>query len=440
MRRAKLAELIDWKNSDSRKPLIIRGARQVGKTWIMKEFGKTQYAQTVYVNFEKNKRLRALFSDDFDIKRIIVALQAESGLTINAETTLLIFDEIQEAPEAIAALKYFQEDANEYHIVAAGSLLGVAIHSHVSFPVGKVIFMDLQPLTFLEFLDAIGETALVEIIHEADWKLLTAYKTKYIDRLKQYYYVGGMPEAVLTFSKNNNFKEVRIIQKQILDAYEQDFSKHAPKEIIPRIRMLWNSIPAQLAKENRKFIYGIIKEGARAKDYELALSWLVDCGQVHKVCRATKPFIPLKAYEDISAFKLFMVDIGLLAAMGDIDAKTIIDGNTIFSEFKGALTEQYVFQQLISSNEYVIYYWTAERSSAEIDFVVQYNGVVVPLEVKAEENLKAKSLKVFVEKFNPRVSVRTSMSDFRKQDWLTNVPLYAISKLKDIILQVIGIK
>jgi predicted AAA+ superfamily ATPase len=397
MKRTKFADLIAWKNSDSRKPLIIRGARQVGKTWLMQEFGKTQYAQTIYLNFEKNKRLKALFTDDFDIKRIIVALQAESGLTINAENTLLIFDEIQSVPEAITALKYFQEDTSGYNIIAAGSLLGVALHSDISFPVGKVICMDLYPLTFLEFLDAIGENALVEILHSADWKLITAYKSKYIERLRQYYYVGGMPEAVLKFSGDSNFKEVRDIQKQILDAYEQDFSKHAPVNIVPRIRMLWNSIPSQLAKENRKFIYGIIKEGSRAKDYELALSWLIDCGQAHKVCRVTKPAIPLKAYEDRSAFKLFLVDIGLLTAMGDIDAKTLLEGNSIFSEFKGALTEQFVFQQLNSTDEYVIYYWSAERSTSEIDFLLQFNGRVIPVEVKAEENLQAKSLKVFME-------------------------------------------
>jgi len=433
MKRTKLAELILWKNSASRKPLIIRGARQVGKTWLMKEFGNTQYDQTVYINFEKNKRLKALFTDDFDIKRVIVALQAESGLTIHAERTLLIFDEIQAVPEAITALKYFQEDAGEYHIVAAGSLLGVAVHSGISFPVGKVVFMDLYPLTFLEFLEAIGESALIEILHSSDWKLITAYKSKYIERLRQYYYVGGMPEAVLKFTENNNFKEVREIQKQILDNYEHDFSKHAPSEIVPRIRMIWNSIPAQLAKENRKFIYGIIKEGSRAKDYESALSWLIDCGQVNKVCRITKPAIPLKAYEDRSAFKMFLVDIGLLTAMGDVDPKTLLEGSAIFTEFKGALTEQYVYQQLNNTNDYVIYYWSAERSTSEIDFIVQYNGLVVPIEVKAEENLQAKSLKVYLEKFSPTVSIRTSMSDFRKQDWLTNLPLYAISELKSFM-------
>lgn len=433
MRRNKLAELIAWKNSPSRKPLIIKGARQVGKTWLMKEFGETQYMQTIYVNFEQNKRLKALFTDDFDIKRVIVALQAESGLTIDAENTLLIFDEIQSVPEAITALKYFREDAPEYHIIAAGSLLGVALHANISFPVGKVAFMHLYPLTFPEFLDANGDNALVEMLQSTEWKLISAFKSKYIERLRQYYYVGGMPEAVLKFTENNNFKEVRDIQKQILDAYEQDFSKHAPVEIIPRIRMVWNSIPAQLAKENRKFIYGLIKEGSRAKDYELALSWLIDCGQVQKVCRISKPALPLKAYEDRSAFKLFLVDIGLLTAMGGIDSKTLLEGSLIFTEFKGALTEQYVLQQLNSTNEYAIYYWSAERSTSEVDFVIQYNGIIVPIEVKAEENLQAKSLKVYSEKFRAKHSIRTSMSDFRRQEWLTNLPLYAMSELNSLI-------
>ena len=430
MKREKLKDLIAWKKSSSRKPLIIRGARQVGKTWLMKEFGNTQYTQTVYINFEKNKRLHSLFVDDFDINRVIIALQAETGLTIDPENTLLIFDEIQAVPEAITALKYFQEDAPEYHIVSAGSLLGVALHSDISFPVGKVKFMDLHPLTLLEFLDALGENNLVKILKDGDWKLITAFKSKYIERLRQYYFVGGMPEAVKKFTENNNYREVRDVQKQILDTYELDFSKHAPIEIVPRIRMVWNSIPAQLAKENRKFIYGLIKKGSRAKDYELALSWLIDCGQVHKVCRITKPAIPLKAYEDIAAFKLFMVDVGLLTAMGDIDEKTLLEGNVIFSEFKGALSEQYVFQQVRSADEYVINYWSADRSTAEVDFVIQYEGLAIPIEVKAEENLQSKSLKVYREKFRPVVALRTSMSDFREQDWLTNLPLYGISELK----------
>lgn len=433
MRRSKIAELITWKNSASRKPLIIRGARQVGKTWLMQEFGKTHYRQTAYLNFERNKRLKTLFSDDFDVKRIIVALQAETGLTIDSENTLLIFDEIQEVPGALTALKYFQEDAPQFHIIAAGSLLGVALHSNTSFPVGEVIFMDLYPLSFHEFLDALGENTLIEILKTEDWKLITSYKSRYIDRLRQYYYVGGMPEAVLKFSKNSSFKDVRDIHKNILEAYEHDFSKHAPRDIVPRIRMVWNSIPAQLAKENRKFIYGLIKEGARAKDYELAISWLSDCGLIHKICRASRPSLPLKAYEDRSAFKLFLADIGLLSSMGDIDARTMLEGNSVFSEFKGALTEQYVLQQLKSTDEFVIYYWSADRSTAEVDFIVQLKDLIIPVEVKAEENLQAKSLKVYLEKFRPKVSIRTSMSDFRKQEWLTNLPLYAINKLRQHI-------
>lgn len=433
MKREKLSELISWKNKSSRKPLIIRGARQVGKTWLMKEFGSTQYTQTIYINFEKTKQLKSLFEEDFDIRRIILALQIESGKTIHADNTLLIFDEIQSVPEAITALKYFCEDAPQYHIIAAGSLLGVSLHSGFSFPVGKVEFLDLHPLNFLEFLAATGEDSLVQLLNTRDWKLITTFKSKYIQRLRQYYYVGGMPEAVSKFNESENYQDVRDIQKQIVNAYELDFSKHAPTAIVPRIRMVWNSIPAQLAKENRKFIYGLIKEGSRAKEYEMAVSWLMDCGQIHKVCRVSKPGIPLKAYEDTSAFKLFIVDIGLLAAMGDMDVKTLLDGNAVFSEFKGSLTEQYVMQQLKSLNEFVVYYWSSEHSTAEVDFVIQYKGQVFPVEVKAEENLHAKSLKVYYEKYLPAHTLRTSMSDFREQDWLTNLPLYALSQLNTLV-------
>ena len=429
MLRAKTADLINWKNSPNRKPLIIRGARQVGKTWLMKEFGKAHYSHTVYVNFEKNKRLKGLFADDFDCKRILIGLQAELGITVASADTLLIFDEIQAVPEAITALKYFQEEAGEYHIVAAGSLLGIALQGEVSFPVGKVSFMDLYPMSFSEFLEATGDHALVEILRSGDWGMVTTFKAKFIERLRQYYYVGGMPEAVLQFITNYNFAEVRTIQKEILEAYDQDFSKHALAEIVPRIRMIWNSIPAQLAKENRKFIYGLIKEGSRARDYELALSWLTDCGQVHKVCRVTKPGFPLKGYEDLSSFKIFLVDVGLLGAMVELDSRTVVSGNELFAEFKGALTEQYVFQQLKGNQKNVIFYWSAERSTAEVDFVIQNEGQVYPMEVKSEENLRAKSLKVYYEKFNPIKVIRASMSDYRTQEWLTNIPLYAISEI-----------
>ena len=429
MERTAMKELISWKNKTGRKPLIIRGARQVGKTWLMKEFGKNEYAQTAYINFENSKRLKELFAEDFDIQRIITALQIETGVQVNPENTLIILDEIQEAEGAITSLKYFCENAPQYQIIAAGSLLGVALHKHTSFPVGKVEFLYLHPLNFTEFLLALNQQSLFKLLESRDWILIKSFREKFIQLLRQYFYIGGMPEAVLSYSLQNDFKEVRVIQKQILTAFEHDFSKHAPSEMVPRIRMLWNALLAQLAKENRKFIYGAVKPGSRAKDYELALSWLIDCGLVHKVCRVSKPGMPLKAYEDIGAFKLFVVDVGLLGAMGDIDVRTLIKGNVIFEEFKGALTEQYVLQQLVTIPNIAIYYWSAERSTAEIDFVVQHSGKVIPVEVKAEENLQAKSLKTYCQKYSPETAIRTSMSDFREEAWLTNLPLYVISQL-----------
>ena len=432
MERFAIQKLKIWKNRKDRKPLLIRGPRQVGKTWLMKEFGKNEYTYTAYVNFEDSKQLRNIFQDDFNIDRILIALQIETGLQINPENTLIIFDEIQEAEGAITSLKYFCENAPQYHILAAGSLLGIALHRHMSFPVGKVEFLNLFPLTYTEFLLAMNQEPLVRLLESRDWMLISSFKEKYIYFLRMYYYLGGMPEVVLAYSRHNDFQEARTIQKRILTAYEHDFSKHAPNEIVPRIRMLWNSIPAQLAKENRKFIYKAVKTGSRAKDYEIALSWLIDCGLIHKVNRASKPGIPLKAYEDYSAFKLFLADVGLLVAMGDIDVKTLIEGNVIFEEFKGALSEQYILQQIISMPDIAIYYWTADRAKSEIDFLVQFEGEVIPIEVKAEENLKAKSLKAFYQKYSPNYSIRTSMSDFRQENWLTNLPLYAISQLYHI--------
>jgi len=422
-------DLVAWKSKESRKPLVVRGARQVGKTWLMKEFGQRYFEKVLYVNFEKSRHLQSLFEHDFDIKRIKIALQTESGISITPSNTLIVFDEIQSAPSALNALKYFFEDAPDLFIIAAGSLLGLALHAHTSFPVGKVEFMDLYPMSYYEFLDALGEKRLLEVLKSCDWPLITTFKMKYVELLRHYYFVGGMPEAVSVFRKDYDFKEVRYVQRNILDAYEQDFSKHAPTELVPRIRMVWNSIPSQLAKENRKFIYGVMKEGARAKEFELAIEWLVNCGQVHKVFRATKPSIPLKAYEDQSAFKLYLVDIGLLAAMGNLDAKTLLEGNRIFNEFKGAITEQFVLQQLVNNSNNSIFYWSAERSTSEIDFLVQNSGNVLPVEVKAEENLQAKSLKVFHQKYSPNISIRTSMSDYREQAWLINLPLYGINEL-----------
>ncbi len=431
MERIAMQYLVNWKDKTNRKPVIIKGARQVGKTWLLKEFGKRNYKQTAYVNFESSRLLQNLFVDDFDIKRIISTIGIETGLQINPNNTLIILDEIQEADGGITALKYFDENAPEYHVVAAGSLLGISLHKQSSFPVGKVEFLNLYPLNFHEFLLAKSEQQLLQLITKKEWKLVKQFKVKYINLLKQYYYVGGMPEAVLYFSETDDYNEVRQIQYRIIASYEQDFSKYAPSEIVPRIRMLWNAIPAQLAKENRKFIYSAIKKGSRAKDFELALSWLNDCGLVYKVNRITKPGIPLKAYEDFNAFKLFTVDVGLLAAMGNISVKTLLEGNLIFEEFKGAITEQYVLQQLKTIEEMVIYYWSSEKSSGEIDFVLQYNEDVYPVEVKAEENLQAKSLKSFKLKYPNTTAIRTSMSDYREDDWLTNIPLYSIFAVAD---------
>ncbi|HBX45521.1 ATP-binding protein [Limibacterium fermenti] len=429
MRRIALSFLQKWKQRNTRKPLIIRGARQVGKTWLMKEFAKTEYENFAYVNFEDNQQLKTLFLNDFDIPRILLAIQIATGIKPEPNKTLIIFDEIQEAERALTSLKYFRENAPEYHIIAAGSLLGIALHENTSFPVGKVEFLDLYPLSFTEFLEALGEHDLNNLIQTQQWVMINAFKTKYIELLKQYYYVGGMPEVVSSYAMNQDFSEIRQIQQHILNSYEQDFSKHAPADVVPRIRMVWNSVPAQLSKENRKFIYGLIKQGARAKEFELALAWLTDCGLIHKINRISKPALPLKAYEDMGAFKLYLLDIGLLGAMANLDVKTLLDGNLIFSEFKGALTEQYVLQQLVTDAEISIFYWSSEKSNGEIDLLIQYKNEIVPIEVKAAENLQAKSLRAFAEKNKSKMAIRTSMSDFREETWLTNLPLYVINEL-----------
>ena len=429
MRRTALGFLQKWKQKKTRKPLIIRGARQVGKTWLMKEFAKNEYENFAYINFEDNQQLKTLFLNDFDIPRILLAIQIATGIKPEPNKTLIIFDEIQEAERALTSLKYFRENAPEYHVVAAGSLLGIALHENTSFPVGKVEFLDLYPLSFTEFLEALGEHDLNNLIQTQQWVMINTFKTKYIELLKQYYYVGGMPEVVSSYAINQDFSEVRQIQQQILNSYEQDFSKHAPTDVVPRIRMVWNSVPAQLSKENRKFIYGLIKQGARAKEFELALAWLMDCGLIHKINRVSKPALPLKAYEDMGAFKLYLLDIGLLGAMANLDVKTLLDGNLIFTEFKGALTEQYVLQQLVTDAEISIFYWSSDKSDGEIDLLIQYKNELVPIEVKAAENLQAKSLRAFVEKNKSKMAIRTSMSDFREETWLTNMPLYVINEL-----------
>ena len=427
MERFAFKQLIEWKNRDDRKPLVITGARQVGKTWLIKDFGRKEYEQLAYINFESSSAIKMLFEQDFDINRILMAVQIETGVIVTAENTLIVFDEIQEADKGITALKYFYENAPEYHIIAAGSLLGVALHKSTSFPVGKVSFLNLYPLDFSEFLYAMGQGALLDLLNSRDWPLIKTFGHKYTELLKQYYYVGGMPEVVSSFAKKNDFVKVRLLQTEILNSYERDFSKHAPYEIVPRINMLWNCIPFQLAKENKKFIYGLIKKGARAKEFELALSWLINCGLVYKVKRISKPDIPLSGYADESAFKLYVVDLGLLCAMGDIDSGTLLNGSGIFEEFKGSLTEQYVLQQVTVNK--TLFYWSSDVGSAEVDFVVQHSGKVVPIEVKSSENLQAKSFKVYCQKYLPEIAIRTSMSDFRKEEWFVNIPLYAINQI-----------
>lgn len=428
MKRSALQQLLKWKAEKARKPLIIRGARQVGKTWLMREFGRTAYKKVAYINLESSPLARSIFEEDLNVERILRGLQIESGVSIDPDT-LLILDEIQASPQAITSLKYFYENAPEYPVVSAGSLLGVALTQHHSFPVGKVDFMDLHPLTFPEFLDAAGESALLELLKSRDWSLINTFAPKFVELLRHYYYVGGMPEAVRWYLETQDFDKVRAAQKRLLIAYEQDFSKHAPYQAVPRIRLLWNSIPAQLARENKKFIYGAVRQGGRAKEYEIALAWLKDCGLIRQVHQVSKPAIPLKAYEDFGAFKLFLVDVGLLGAMADLDAHTLLDGQAIFQEFKGALTEQYVLQQLITREDLRIYYWSAENGRAEIDFLVQRAGEVIPIEVKAEENLRAKSLRVYCEKYQPEKAIRSSMSLYREEEWMVNLPLYALSEL-----------
>lgn len=429
MYRDAITYLYAWKESNNRKPLIIEGARQVGKTWLMKTFGNEAYEYTVYINFDANKQLQDLFAMDINTERIIYSLELYAGIKIDAENTLIIFDEIQEAPNALASLKYFCENAPQYHIICAGSLLGIALHNGTSFPVGKVDFLKLYPLTFKEFLKASNMERFVDVLEKQDFEMVNRFKQTYIESLKQYFFIGGMPEAVSHFIKYKDFVEVRNIQKRILQAYEQDFSKHTPSSIVPKIRMLWNSIPSQLAKENKKFLYGLIREGARAKEYETALMWLSDCGLIHKVSRITKPALPLKAYEDLKSFKLFLLDIGLLGCMSNLHQQTLIDGNSLFEEFKGSFSEQYVLQQLITIPDLSLFYYTNERNTSKIDFVVDTGIQVIPVEVKAEVNLKAKSLKYYHEKYQPKLSIRTSLAEYKDEGWLINLPLYAISEL-----------
>lgn len=409
--------------------MVIQGARQVGKTWLMREFGRKYYEQVAYINFDVDKKSKEIFEFDYDVERLIMDIGLATKVEINAKNTLIILDEIQECPRALTSLKYFKENAPQYDIVVAGSLLGVACHEGTGFPVGKVSFFNLYPLSFEEFLLAMDEKRFVKLLHKKDFNRIKLFNNKYEKLLKQYCYIGGMPEVVNDFIENKSFVNVREIQNEILSAYEKDFTKHIPGNTVSKIRLLWKSIPAQLSKENKKFIYGAVKEGARARDFEVALSWLINSGLIYKVNKLKKPDLPIIAYEDFSAFKLFVLDVGLLGAMTKLEPETIIDGNKIFEEFKGAITEQYVLQQFKTIKDLPVFYWANETSRAEIDFVIQLKSNVVPIEVKATRNLQAKSLKVYMQKFKPNYAIRTSMSDYKKTDNLIDLPLYAIETI-----------
>lgn len=425
MERSIYSNLKKWKESPTRKPLILQGARQVGKTYILKEFGACEYSEVVYINCDDNKDMQNMFVD-YDVDRIIRSLSAISGVSIKPSTTLLILDEIQEVERGLASLKYFCEKAPEYHVAVAGSLLGITLHEGTSFPVGKVDMLYMYPMDFEEFLLAMGKEQLVELLRSNSWAALTPLRGMLTELLRQYYFVGGMPEAVKAYVERGDIWEVRSIHSKIIDAYRNDMSKHAPKQQVQRINMVWNSIPSQLARDNKKFIYGALRKGARANDFEIAIQWLVDSGLVHKVHRISKPVVPLKFYEDMSSFKLFLLDCGLLGALSETPPEQILIGDNVFEEYKGAFTENYVLQQLKLLPRTFVYYYSNDNSTLEIDFVVQHDTHIIPIEVKAEENLRAKSLRQSVTD-NPGLhGVRFSMSDYREQDWLTNVPLWAV--------------
>lgn len=429
MKRFAMDKLVEWKNSSTRKPMLVMGARQVGKTWLMKEFGKAHYGNTAYISFYNNKRAADIFKADYDIKRLIMNLSIEARTEIVPEKTLLVFDEIQEAPNVLESLKYFCEEAPEYHIIAAGSLLGVALHSGVSYPVGKVDILDLYPLSYREFLYAMDEPKLAELLLTKDYSMIDVFADKYLFYLKNYYYVGGMPAIVDYFREHKNYEAVRQMQNSILRQYKGDFGKHVTARELPRINMVWDGIPIQLAKENKKFFFGQIKKGARSSDFEMAIQWLLDCGLIHKVYRVNEPNVPLSAYKNFSAYKLFTVDIGLLGAMSELDAMSILEGNEIFVEFKGALTEQYVLQQIISDTQYTPYYFGTEKAAFEQDFMIQAGKNIIPIEVKAEGNIHSASLKSFCNKYHPKKAVRFSTRKYIHQEWLENIPLYAVCNL-----------
>lgn len=423
MERFIMQDLIAWKNREDRKPLILLGARQVGKTYILKEFGQREFENVAYINCDNNAMVKDLFATDYNIERILLTIGAITGVNIQAGKTLIIMDEIQELHRGLASLKYFCEEAREYHVAVAGSLLGLTLHQGESYPVGKVNTLEMFPMTYEEFLLARGFKQRVDLLQSGMWDVVNSLRTLYIQHLREYYLVGGMPEAVKKFIDTNDANAVREVQKEILHAYEKDISKHAPNEQVVRINQVWNSIPSQLAKENKKFIYGVVKQGARAKDYELAIQWLIDAGLIYKINRVKTIGMPLKIHEDISAFKLYLLDCGLLGAMSNTPPALLLLPNNDNSG-KGDFTENFICCQLESLRNIPIYYYSKENSQLEIDFVIQIDTNIIPLEVKAEENLQAKSLKVIL-KNNPGMQgLRFSMSDYREQESITNVPLY----------------
>lgn len=429
MERFAIQRLKAWKENPRRKPLVLMGARQVGKTWLMKEFGRKFYEKVAYVSFFNNETIAKEFKTDYDVKRLLSVLNIASGVTITPGDTLVILDEIQNAPEAFESLKYFCEDAPEYHVVVAGSLLGVALHKGISYPVGKVDLLDLHPLSFREYLYAVGEKSLSDAIQAKDYSVIDLFSEKYISHLKNYYFVGGMPGVVDVFRQDSDYQGARKVQRDIIAQYRGDFGKHADARELPKINMVWDSIPMQLAKENKKFFFGKMKKGARSGDFEVAIQWLLDSGLVHKVHRVNEPRVPLAAYKDFSAYKLFFLDVGLLGAMSELDAQTILEGNRLFVEFKGALTEQFVLQQLVCDTSYTPYYFGTESATFEQDFLVQKGMEAVPIEVKAETNVRSQSLRAFYEKYHPEKSVRFSLLPYKDQDWMVNIPLYAVCNL-----------
>lgn len=429
MLRFAMKKLEEWNTSNNRKPLVIRGARQVGKTWLMKEFGRLHYEKVAYISFYNNEAMNRVFEQDYNVNRIISAISIEAGFTVSSSDTLIIFDEIQNSPKAFEALKCFYEEAPEYHIMVAGSLLEVALHEGISYPVGKVTTLDLYPLNFREFLYAVGESKLADALETKDYSLIDGFSEKYIYHLKNYFYVGGMPEAVNCFLNNNDYFAAREVQKEIVQQYKGDFGKHIPSNELPRINMVWDSIPMQLAKDNKKFFFGHIKKGARSSEFEKAIQWLVDSGLIYRVHKVNEPHVPLSAYKELSFFKLFFVDIGLLGAMSELDLHSVIEGNRLFVEFKGALTEQYVLQQIMSDTGYTPYYYGTESATFEQDFLIQKEMDAVPIEVKAETNIRSQSLKAFYDKFHPGLSIRLSLLNYKEQDWMVNIPLYAVCNM-----------